>query len=56
MIKHVELTADFYLTCWVENKKDFEIDTRKLILEDAKKYFYDNPSELIENLEIVSIR
>ena len=56
MIRHIELTIeDFDLTCWAEDMEDFEADTKEGIEETVLGYFYDDPSELIENIKIKKV-
>lgn len=56
MIRHIEVAIDnFDLTCWAESMEDFEMDTKEHIEESVFEYFYDNPTELIENIKIKKI-
>ena len=56
MVRHIELTVDnFDLTCWAESMEDFETDTEEYIKESVLEFFYDDPTELIENIKIKKI-
>ena len=51
MIRHVEFSINFDLTCWGE-KEDFEIDTEKMIEEDTIDFIINDTGELIDHLVI----
>lgn len=51
MIRHVEFTINFDLTC-DGVKEDFEWDTILDIKKSVAEYIMDTPGELIDNLEI----
>lgn len=56
MVRHIELAIDnFDLTCWAESMEDFEMDTKESIKESVLQFFYDDPTELIENIKIKKI-
>ena len=52
MIRHIELTINFDLTCWGQDKEDFENDTQEMINEEVADYIMDCPQVLLENVTI----
>ena len=48
MIRHIELTIDFDLTCWAESMEDFENDTKEFIDEEVADYIINNSDELLD--------
>lgn len=55
MVRHIELTIDFDLTCWAESMEDFESDTEESIKETIDDYIINDSAELLENLTIKKI-
>ena len=52
MIRHIELTIKFDLTCWGQDAEDFENDNAETINEAIADYIINNSVELLENLTI----
>ena len=52
MIRHIELTINFDLTCWAESMEDFENDTEESIEETVFDYLDSDVDSLIENVKI----
>ena len=52
MVRHIEFTIDFDLTCWAESMKDFENDSREFINEEVAEYIINNSGELLDHLVI----
>lgn len=55
MIRHIELTIDFDLTCWAESMEDFENDSIEFINEEIADYIIHSSDELLEHLTIKKI-
>ena len=55
MIRHIELTIDFDLTCWAESMEDFENDTEESIKETIDDYIINDTGELLDYLTIKKI-
>ncbi len=55
MIRHIELTIDFDLTCWAESMEDFENDTEESIKETIDDYIIHDSVELLDCLTIKKI-
>lgn len=55
MIRHIELTIDFDLTCWAESMEDFENDSIEFINEEVADYIINNSDELLDHLTIKKI-
>ena len=55
MVRHIELTIDFDLTCWAESMEDFENDDMEMINECVADYIIHNSDELLEHLTIKKI-
>ena len=55
MIRHIELTIDFDLTCWAESMEDFETDTEESIKETIDDYIINDSAELLDYLTIKKI-
>lgn len=55
MIRHIELTIDFDLTCWAESMEDFETDTEESIKETIDDYIVHDSVELLDCLTIKKI-
>ena len=47
MVRHIELTIDFDLTCWAESMEDFENDTEESIKETIDDYIIHDSVELL---------
>ena len=55
MVRHIELTIDFDLTCWAESMEDFENDSIEFINEEVADYIIHNSDELLDHLTIKKI-
>ena len=55
MVRHIELTIDFDLTCWAESMEDFENDDMEMINECVTDYIIHDSDELLEHLTIKKI-
>ena len=55
MVRHIELTIDFDLTCWAESMEDFETDTEESIKETIDDYIVHDSVELLDCLTIKKI-
>ncbi len=55
MVRHIELTIDFDLTCWAESMEDFENDDMEYINERIADYIMHNSVELLDHLVIKKI-
>ena len=55
MVRHIELTIDFDLTCWAESMEDFENDSIEFINEEIADYIINSSDELLEHLTIKKI-
>ena len=55
MVRHIELTIDFDLTCWAESMEDFENDDTEMINECVADYILNDSSELLDHLTIKRI-
>ena len=55
MVRHIELTIDFDLTCWAESMEDFENDDMEMINECVADYIINSSDELLEHLTIKKI-
>ena len=52
MIRHIEFSIDFDLTCWGEDEEDFEGDTPEMIREEVIDWIINESAELLEGLKI----
>ena len=55
IIRHVEFTIDFDLTCIGLDKEDFEGDTKENVRESVIDYILSDTGELIDYLEIKKV-
>ena len=55
MIRHIELTIDFDLTCWAESMEDFENDDMEMINECVADYIIHDSTDLLDHLTIKKI-
>ena len=55
MVRHIELTIVFDLTCWAESMEDFETDTEESIKETIDDYIVHDSVELLDCLTIKKI-
>ncbi len=55
MVRHIELTIDFDLTCWAESMEDFENDNIEYLNEHIADYIIHNSVELLDHLVIKKI-
>ena len=54
MIRHIEFTINYDLTCWGE-KEDFEIDTQENMVESLVDYITTYTDDLLPYLTIKKI-
>lgn len=52
MIRHIELTINFDLTCWGQDEADFETDTDESIREEVEDFIDHNVTEIIDHIKI----
>lgn len=55
MVRHIEFTIDFDLTCWAESMEDFETDSVEFINEEVADYVINSSGELLDHLVIKKI-
>ena len=55
MIRHIEFTIDFDLTCWAESMEDFENDSIEFINEEVTDYIIHDSTDLLDHLTIKKI-
>jgi len=55
MVRHIELTIDFDLTCWAESMEDFENDDMEMINECVADYIIHDSTDLLDHLTIKKI-
>ena len=55
MIRHIEFTIDFDLTCWAESMKDFANDSKEFINEEIADYVINSSDEFLDHLTIKKI-
>lgn len=55
MVRHIELTIDFDLTCWAESMEDFENDTEEYLTEIIEDYIINDSTDLLDHLTIKKI-
>ena len=55
MVRHIEFTIDFDLTCWAESMEDFETDSMEFINEEVADYIIHSSGELLDHLVIKKI-
>lgn len=55
MVRHIELTIDFDLTCWAESMEDFENDDIEMINECVADYIIHDSTDLLDHLTIKKI-
>jgi len=55
MVRHIEFTIDFDLTCWAESMEDFETDSMEFINEEVADYVINSSGELLDHLVIKKI-
>ena len=55
MIRHIEFTIDFDLTCWAESMEDFENDSTEFINEEVADYIIHCSDEFLDHLTIKKI-
>jgi len=55
MVRHIEFTIDFDLTCWAESMEDFENDSMEFINEEVADYIINDSGELLDHLVIKKI-
>jgi hypothetical protein len=55
MVRHIEFTIDFDLTCWAESMEDFETDSMEFINEEVADYVINSSGELLDHLVIRKI-
>lgn len=52
MVRHIEITINFDLTCWAQDAEDFESDNMEAINEEVADYIIHDSPTLLENLTI----
>ena len=55
MIRHIEFTINFDLTCWAESMEDFENDTDEMIDECIADFVIHNSADFLDLLEIKKV-
>jgi len=55
MIRHIEFTINFDLTCWGRDMEDFENDSTESINEEIADYIINNPNKLLDHLTVKKI-
>ena len=55
MVRHIEFTINFDLTCWAESMEDFENDTMEFLEEEIADYVIHNGAEFLDHLTIKKI-
>ena len=55
MIRHIEITINFDLTCWGQGKEDFENDNIETINEAIEDYIINDSTDLLENVIIKKV-
>jgi len=55
MTRHIEITINFDLTCWGQDKEDFENDNIEAINETVADYIINDSADLLENVTIKKI-
>lgn len=55
MIRHIEITINFDLTCWGQDAEDFEGDSTETINETVEDYIVNDSAELLENVTIKKV-
>lgn len=55
MTRHIEFTIDFDLTCWGQDKEDFENDNMEMIKEELADYIINDSAEFLEYVTIKKI-
>jgi len=55
MIRHIEITIDFDLTCWGQDAEDFDTDNTESINEEVADYIIHNSTDLLENTVIKKV-
>jgi hypothetical protein len=55
MVRHIEFTINFDLTCWAPSMEDFENDSTEFINEEVADYIINDSGELLDYLTIEKI-
>lgn len=55
MTRHIEITINFDLTCWGQDKEDFENDDIETINEAIADYITNDSTDLLENVTIKKV-
>lgn len=55
MVRHIEITINFDLTCWGQDKEDFENDNIETINEAVADYIINNSTDLLEDVTIKKV-
>ena len=55
MIRHIEFTINFDLTCYAESMEDFENDTDEMIDECIADFVIHNSADFLDLLEIKKV-
>ena len=54
MVRHIEFTIDYDLTCWGLTE-DFEADNQEYLQEHLNDFIYNNSSDLLDHVKINKI-
>lgn len=54
MVRHIEFTIDYDLTCWGLTE-DFETDSPEYLQEHLREFIYNNSSDLLDCVKIHKI-
>lgn len=55
MVRHIEFTIDFDLTCWGQNAEDFENDNMEMIREELADYIINDSVEFLKYVTIKKV-
>lgn len=55
MVRHIEITINFDLTCCGQDKEDFENDNIEIIKEEVADYIINDSTNLLENVTIKKV-
>ncbi len=55
MVRHIEFTIDFDLTCWGQNAEDFENDNMEMMREELADYIINDSVEFLKYVTIKKV-
>lgn len=55
IVRHIEFILSGDVTCWAQDKEDFEIDTKESIREQVVDYLMTDVADFFNSLEITDI-